>query len=313
MALVDRLRVERGVLRDFGLQSTRQHRAGQVLVATQVIEQSLDIDFDALVTDLAPIDILIQRAGRLWRHVRSERTDTPELLIVSPGPAPTADRYWYSRPFPRARWVYRDHGALWLTADILHRLKAIVTPQGTRELIEAVYGEISDARIPAALRASRDEAVGRNAAQRGEANWQVLDWARGYTAVGAWEDDFVPRTRLEGSPRSTLRLAIIDEDGGIVPYAKGASDSGMANWMLSEVQVSARRAAAEDIPGQFEIAAAETKADWGRFDKQKILVILQQTNEAVLQGFVSDIDQKRRQIFYSSDRGLVFDPPETPE
>jgi CRISPR-associated endonuclease/helicase Cas3 len=71
----DRQLIEAEVMRRFGRNANVDMRRGRVLVATQVIEQSLDLDFDLMVTDLAPIDLLIQRAGRLWRHARGARAN----------------------------------------------------------------------------------------------------------------------------------------------------------------------------------------------------------------------------------------------
>lgn len=86
-AMCDRQRIEKEVMDSFGRESTPKQRRGKVLVATQVIEQSLDIDFDLMVTDLAPIDLIIQRAGRLWRHPRNPRPiDRPELVVLSGEP-----------------------------------------------------------------------------------------------------------------------------------------------------------------------------------------------------------------------------------
>jgi CRISPR-associated endonuclease/helicase Cas3 len=93
-ALADRLAIEAEVLRRFGPISEGEERRC-VLVATQVIEQSLDLDFDLLVSDLAPVDLLIQRAGRLWRHARAGRPLLrPDMLVVSPDPIAAPDAGW---------------------------------------------------------------------------------------------------------------------------------------------------------------------------------------------------------------------------
>ncbi|ARD41982.1 CRISPR-associated helicase/endonuclease Cas3 [Actinomyces gaoshouyii] len=123
----------------------RPHRA--IVVATQVVEQSLDVDFDLLVTDLAPIDLILQRMGRLHRHDRPR----PSRLTV-----PTCYVDWLpsltsSDPGiePGAKAIYGEQDML-LSAAALGRVVegagTVRTPQDVHELIEAVYG--AGAQVP---------------------------------------------------------------------------------------------------------------------------------------------------------------------
>jgi CRISPR-associated endonuclease/helicase Cas3 len=114
-----------------------------VVVATQVAEQSFDVDADVLITDLAPIDLVLQRAGRIHRHDRPV-TDRPERLRV-PQVILTGMRYTDSSPWfpPGSAKVYGEH--LLLRAAALVQIAAETggwsIPADVPRLVSEAYGE----------------------------------------------------------------------------------------------------------------------------------------------------------------------------
>ena len=141
---VDRERIEKKCLENFGKDSKNRPKR-YVLVATQVIEQSLDVDFDLMISDLAPIDLLLQRSGRLHRHTRDRfpKLKDPTLWIVSP----TADETGKAK-FAESGIIYDRHILLrtWLT---LRDKTFVELPEEMDPLIESVYQ--LDAEIPESL------------------------------------------------------------------------------------------------------------------------------------------------------------------
>jgi len=279
-AMSDRLAIEQSVLARFGRDSAGGARRG-VLVATQVVEQSLDLDFDLMVTDLAPADLLIQRAGRLWRHSRDGRClSRPELLIVSPEPvdAPTAN--WIMSTLPGTGSVYRDHALLWRSARAVFSRGAITTPDDMRPIIESVYDADAEGAVPPALTRSADEAYSKERSHIGIAAQNVLNLRKGYaTDAGPWDPDTDTPTRLEDQPHVTLRLAHL-RDGVIVPYASDPESASPDNfdikraWALSEVLVPQYRIAACPLRGSLQKASDTAKAQWGRWERDSPFVLL---------------------------------------
>ncbi len=70
--LDERQRIEIAIDNKYGKHDKGNRPPKGIVIGTQVLEQSLDIDFDLMVTDLAPIDLVLQRIGRLHRHQRDQ-------------------------------------------------------------------------------------------------------------------------------------------------------------------------------------------------------------------------------------------------
>jgi CRISPR-associated endonuclease/helicase Cas3 len=242
--LDDRLRIENDTLCRYGEKSTPENRQGRILIATQVVEQSLDLDFDFMVSDLAPIDLIIQRAGRLHRHVRDELGNrlretggkdlrsTPVLLLHTPEPVEQPAANWFKSLFPKANAVYPDTGRLWRTARLLARIQGWRMPEDARNLIETVYGNASEP-IPEALEKASNDAQGERYGQSSLANFNALSVNSGYSNDGSWDDEAKIPTRLSDDS-ATVYLAVAD-GGALKPYA----DSGAYPWDLSSLHVRA--------------------------------------------------------------------------
>ena len=295
--LWDRLRIEQKVVRCFGKDSKEKERRGKLLIATQVVEQSLDLDFDFMVSDLAPIDLLIQRAGRLQRHNRGPRK-APALGVYMPKPAQKAQKDWFKGMFPKAAMVYNHHGQLWLTADWMYKKRGFSMPDDAREMIEYVYGKESQEKIPEDLQSVEGRAVAENLCERGLGRQNSLRLDEGYqVTMGNWQDDVSAPTRL-GEPTVTVRLARLD-GSKLAPLVTQDTDH---NWELSQLSIRQSQIAQED-PGnipELVAAAKRTMSDGGRY----CVVIPMCESEGEWTGRALDKQGRMVGITYNSSAGL---------
>ncbi len=207
-----RVAKERNLLARLGPpdQAERPHRL--IVVGTQVLEQSLDIDADLLVTDLAPVDLVLQRVGRLHRHARSE--DQRPVALATPRCLVTGVEDWEASPPRFEAGSETVYGA----ARLLRSL-AVLRPHLDGEPVRLPHD------VPALVRRAYDPDL------RPPPGWE-----------DAWHDAATrtERHRTEQLRRSmTFRVPEVGAKATLVgwmdaPQQEGTSDGGHAQVRDSE-------------------------------------------------------------------------------
>lgn len=129
----ERIRKEQKLLKEIGKNAKRPFK--KIIIGTQVIEQSLDIDFDVMISDLAPMDLLIQRIGRLHRHPIMRPKKHREALLYVLG---TSDELEFEKG---SSFVYGDY-LLARTQAFLP--KQMILPNDISPLVQKVYSFEND-------------------------------------------------------------------------------------------------------------------------------------------------------------------------
>ena len=225
---------DRRMLELFGKDS-QQRPVRHVVVATQVIEQSLDVDFDLMLTDPAPMDLVLQRIGRLHRHDRAERPrglrDARCLVIVEDAtPSPWA----YSRG---TDYVYARYSVLRTLGIVADRGEILVRePLDYAELTTLAYADdvpVGPAQWHEALDAALEE---RNKA-RAQAQAKATTWCLGEANTPSWqalelEEKFLGNAATgdeSKGPRVAVARAAVRDGEDQIPVLIVALDPELGN------------------------------------------------------------------------------------
>ncbi|MEU5718060.1 CRISPR-associated helicase Cas3' [Streptomyces sp. NPDC020403] len=264
------MREERTAEVTAGLGRSGPRPVRRIVVATQVVEQSLDLDADIIISDLAPMSLLLQRAGRCWRHEthwqrhgypggrgRPVWADGPRLVVLDPvaggGRMPV-------------QWgeVYSEH-LLGKTSRKLAEIEGggIAIPDDVQELVEAVHGGSEDLEwdVPGSSEAKAwAKHQGKETAERSMAALIAVPRARQVRELHdlhhleGEEDEWEVSTRL-GADSVRLLCAYAQQDGQLTLDVAGTQQLPDATTDGRMPASSVRQVMSRTIP---------VRADWFR-------------------------------------------------
>lgn len=233
----DRARNDAQLVAKFGKDAGTDRPEQAVVVATQVVEQSLDVDFDVLFTDLAPADLLLQRIGRLHRHPWRQRPAhhrEARVHILADGDSPPT-------PTSGTSFVYGDYHLLRTAQGLLRHGPEIRLPEDVSPLVVAALGEEEES-LPGwedpldEARTRFDKAV-RNARTKA-AIWCVRPWDAADSERTTMADWIATASDFE---ELQMGAAVRDTQPSLEVIVMPALPDGSAvirpPWMTNEAQV----------------------------------------------------------------------------
>ena len=248
-------------------------RTGVVVIGTQTLEQSLDIDADYLITDLCPIDVLLQRIGRLHRHLLPRPTGFEEAKTVVLTPADGLDRLtapafenglgaWEDKE--EFQGIYRDLLVLELTRRLIEDEPLWRIPEMNRRLVEAAtHPERTEALIiekGEAWAAYERKLGGVEAAERGLARLRWLDREQRYEDTPFPGADERVMTRL-GEDGVLLTL----DPSPVSPFANRISQITLpARWSAGISSTDAETVAVSPVPDGLVLVVGEREFIYSR-------------------------------------------------
>ncbi|MEU1376096.1 type I-E CRISPR-associated protein Cse1/CasA [Streptomyces triculaminicus] len=266
----DRAARDADVLRRFGPDG-RQRPHRHVVVASQVAEQSLDVDFDLLVTDLAPVDLVLQRMGRLHRHIRRRPSHLAQARCLITGvdwkAAPP-------RPVAGTRAVYRSEYTLLRSLAVLGPYldgRPLALPGCISPLVQAAYGDepVGPSRWAQQLGEAHAAHQKLLSEKREQAEAFLLDSARragrplyGWLEAAAGDVDDSPAGRAQvRDSAETLEVLVVQRqaDGRLttVPWLEDDAEGRRGgldlpvDFVPSQRACKAVAASALTLPGRF--------------------------------------------------------------